>query len=143
MSVILTQTDTTVGFLCQNTQKLYEIKSRPQTKPFIKVFRDFKSFINDFKRVPNNRKNLVRRSKKTSFIINNFSFRVALLPLDSQTLRDALWFYSTSANKSSEKFDRVFCESKADIIVENISGLVEYNSSKLIKINSKKLRRLR
>ncbi|ABB44745.1 conserved hypothetical protein [Sulfurimonas denitrificans DSM 1251] len=143
MSVILTQTDTTVGFLSQNSRELYEIKSRPQTKPFIKVFRDFKSFINDFKRVPNSRKNLVRRSKKTSFIINNFSFRVALLPLNSQILRDAPWFYSTSANRSGERFDRDFCESKADIIVENIELLVENASSKLLRINSKKLRRLR
>lgn len=143
MSVILTQTDTTVGFLCQDAQKLYEIKSRPQTKPFIKVFRDFKSFLKDSHRVPNNRKNLVRRSKKTSFIVGGFSFRVAQLPLNSQILRDTPWFYSTSANRSSEKFERDFCESKADIIIENIDGLVEGTSSKLIKINSKKWRRLR
>jgi tRNA A37 threonylcarbamoyladenosine synthetase subunit TsaC/SUA5/YrdC len=38
MSVILTQTDTTVGFLSQDALKLYEIKSRNTTKPFIKVF---------------------------------------------------------------------------------------------------------
>lgn len=143
MSVILTQTDTTVGFLSQNSQKLYEIKSRPQTKPFIKVFQNFNSFIKDFHRVPNNRKNLVRRSKKTSFIVGNFSFRIAKLPIDSQILRDSSWFYSTSANRSSERFDRNFCEVKADIIVENKDGLVESISSKLIKINSKKLRRLR
>ncbi len=143
MSVILTQTDTTVGFLCQNTKKLYEIKSRSQTKPFIKVFRDFKSFLNDFHRVPNSRKNLVRRSKKTSFILNGFSFRVAQSPLNSQILRDIPWFYSTSANRSNEKFERDFCESKADIIIENIDGLIENASSKLIKINSKKWRRLR
>lgn len=69
MSVILTQTDTTVGFLSQNSQKLYEIKSRPQTKPFIKVFQNFNSFIKDFHRVPNNRKNLVRRSKKPHLLL--------------------------------------------------------------------------
>ncbi|MFA5461042.1 MAG: hypothetical protein WC274_03070 [Sulfurimonas sp.] len=143
MSVLLTQTDTTVGFLSQDAKKLYKIKSRPQTKQFIKVFQDFKSFLNDFHRVPNSRKNLVRRSSKTSFIINNFSFRVAPSPLNSQILKAAPWFYSTSANKSNEKFDRNFCESKADIIVENIDGLVEHSSSKLLKINSKKWRRLR
>ena len=38
MPVILTQTDTTVGFLSQNEKKLYEIKSRETTKPFIKVY---------------------------------------------------------------------------------------------------------
>ncbi|MDY0123486.1 hypothetical protein [Sulfurimonas sp.] len=143
MPVILTQTDTTVGFLSQNTQKLYEIKSRPQTKPFIKVYKDFKSFKQDGGRVSKGRKNLVRRSKKTTFIINNFSFRVAHPHLDSQILRETPWFYSTSANKSAERFNRDFCESKADIIVEDINSLVEKDSSSLIKINSTKRRKLR
>ncbi len=143
MPVILTQTDTTVGFLSQNAQKLYEIKSRPQTKPFIKVYKDFKSFLQDGNRVSRGRKNLVRRSKKTTFIINNFSFRVAEINLDSKILKETPWFYSTSANKSAENFDRDFCESKADIIIEDINSLVEKDSSSLIKINSKKRRKLR
>ncbi|TKI68911.1 Sua5/YciO/YrdC/YwlC family protein [Sulfurimonas crateris] len=143
MPVILTQTDTTVGFLSQNAQKLYEIKSRSQTKPFIKVYKDFKSFKQDGGRVLKGRKNLVRRSKKTTFIINNFSFRVAEIKLDSEILRETPWFYSTSANKSAERFNRDFCESKADIIVEDINSLVEKDSSSLIKINSTKRRKLR
>jgi tRNA A37 threonylcarbamoyladenosine synthetase subunit TsaC/SUA5/YrdC len=143
MSVILAQTDTTVGFLSHDAQKLYEIKSRPQTKPFIKVYKDFRSFLSDGKRVVNGRKNIVRRSKKTTFIINDFSFRVARSTLNSQILRDSLWFYSTSANRSGEKFSRDFCESKADIIIEDKGGLLENSSSVIIKINSKKQRRLR
>ena len=143
LPVILTQTDTTVGFLSQDAQKLYEIKSRPMQKPFIKVYKDFKSFLNDKNRVPANRKNLIRRSEKTTFIINNFSFRVAPSKLNSRILKSTPWFYSTSANKSGESFDRVFCESKADIIVEDINYLVERSSSALIKINKKKKRRLR
>jgi len=143
MSVVLTQTDTTVGFLSQNAQKLYEIKSRAQTKPFIKVYKDFKSFKQDGNRVFGEIKNLIRRSKKTTFIIKSSSFRVAQSPLDSQILRETPWFYSTSANKSAESFDRDFCESKADIIIEDINSLVEKDSSSLIKINSKKRRKLR
>lgn len=143
MQVILTQTDTTVGFLSQNSNQLYNIKSRPQTKPFIKVYKDFKSFLNDGKRVENNRKNLVRRSKKTTFIIHNFSFRVASPSLNSQILRETPWFYSTSANRSGEKFNREFCESKADIIIEDANGLSERNSSSLIKINKRKREKLR
>lgn len=143
MNVILTQTDTTVGFLSQDAQKLYGIKSRPATKPFIKVYKDFRSFLDDGNRVIKNRKNLVRRSKKTTFIINNFSFRVAPPTLNSQILRDTPWFYSTSANKSGEKFSRDFCESKADIIIENANRLSEQSSSALIKINKQKMRKLR
>ncbi len=143
MPVFLTQTDTTVGFLSQDPQKLYEIKSRPSTKPFIKVYKNFKSFLNDGNRVVQNRKNLLRRSKKTTFIINNFSFRVAPPTLNSQPLRDIPWFYSTSANKSGEKFSRDFCESKADIIVEDVDGLVEKQSSTLLKINKIKIKKIR
>jgi tRNA A37 threonylcarbamoyladenosine synthetase subunit TsaC/SUA5/YrdC len=143
MSVILAQTDTTVGFLSHDAQKLYSIKSRPQTKPFIKVYKDFRSFLSDGKRVVRNRRNMVRRSKKTTFIINNFSFRVAKSELNSRILRDSSWFYSTSANRSGEKFSRDFCESKADIIVEDKGALFENSSSVIIKINSKKQRRLR
>ena len=141
--MILTQTDTTVGFLSQDEQKLYDIKSRSQTKPFIKVYKDFKSFLQDNNRVPKNRKKLIRRSKKTTFVIGNLSFRVASLKLDSQILNTTPWFYSTSANKSGERFKRDFCESKADIIVEDIDSLVEKSSSALIKINRIKRRRLR
>ncbi|MEK6659603.1 MAG: hypothetical protein AABY36_07995 [Campylobacterota bacterium] len=143
MPIILTQTDTTVGFLSQNIEKLYEIKSRPSTKPFIKVYKNFKSFLQDGNRVINSRKKLVRRSKKTTFIINNFSFRIAPFTLNSQIFRDSSWFYSTSANRSSERFSRDFCESKADIIIEDINSLVEKDSSALIKLNRKKKRKLR
>lgn len=143
MPVVLTQTDTTVGFLSQDAQKLYEIKSRPSSKPFIKVYKDFKSFKSDGKRVPKKRKKLIRRSKRTTYILGDFSFRVAKPPLHSELLRVTPWFYSTSANRSGEQFERAFCEAKADIIIEDSSGLSENSASKVIKINAKKWRRLR
>lgn len=141
--VILTQTDTTVGFLSQDSELLYSIKSRPSTKPFIKVYKSFKSFLHDKNRVPASQKNLVRRSKKTTFIVKNRAFRVASPSLDSQILRDLTWTYSTSANKSQESFNREFCETKADIIIEDINGLSEKKSSSLIKINKIKRRKIR
>ena len=141
--IILTQTDTTVGFLSQNNKKLYEIKSRNTSKPFIKVYTDFNSFLNDNNRVPSLQKKLVRRSKKITFIIKNQAIRVSKYYLNSQILRDLTWSYSTSANKSKENFNREFCEEKADIIIEDINSLVEKDSSKLIKINKKKIRKIR
>ena len=143
MSVILTQTDTTVGFLSQNATKLYEIKSRKTTKPFIKVYKNFKSFSNDGNRVPLSWRLLVRRSKKTTFIVKNFAFRVAPINLNSQILRDSEWYFSTSANLSGENFNREFCEEKADIIIEDKRGLSENSSSSLIKINQSKRRKIR
>ncbi|MDA7818295.1 Sua5/YciO/YrdC/YwlC family protein [Sulfurimonas sp.] len=141
--IILAQTDTTVGFLSQNSDKLYEIKSRETTKPFIKIFSDFESFKHSTCRVPSSQKSLVRRSKKTTFIVKNKAFRIAKNNLNSKILKDLSWHYSTSANKSGENFKREFCETKADIIVEDINGLHENSSSALIKINSKKRKKLR
>ncbi len=143
MPTILLQTDTTVGFLSQNTTKLFEIKSRQQSKSFLKVYSSFKDFLSDSNRVPNSKKNLFRRSKKTTFIIKNQAFRISKLSLNSQIIRDIKWQYSTSANESGKNFNRKFCEEKADIIIEDKNGLHEKISSKLFKINSKKIWRLR
>ncbi len=143
MNVILAQTDTTVGFLSQDSKKLYEIKSRKTSKQFIKVYQNFKTFLNDGNRVPLSQRVLVRRSKKTTFIIKDRAFRVASLKQNSQLLRDTSWFFSTSANESTKSFKRNFCEEKTDIIIENKDGLKENNSSSLIKINNIKRRKLR
>ena len=141
VSVILVQTDTTVGFLSQDEKKLKEIKSRDSTKPFIKVYKNFKAFTYN-NRVDNQHKNLIRHSKKTTFIVKNRAFRVAKTELHSSFLRQE-WNYSTSANESGKNFDRVFCEEKADIIIEDKNSLHEGKSSALYKLNAKKIRRLR
>ena len=141
-SIILTQTDTTVGFLSLDADALYEIKERSTKKQFIKVYTNFKALLSTC-RVPNNQKNIIRRAKKTTFIVKNNAFRIAENRLNSQVLRNSTCRYSTSANKSNEKFSREFCEDKADIIIENIDGLKENSSSKLIKLNNKKRKRLR
>jgi tRNA A37 threonylcarbamoyladenosine synthetase subunit TsaC/SUA5/YrdC len=141
--ILLTQTDTTVGFLSQNETRLRAIKSRQDLKPFITVYKNFSSLLQKRVRVPNRQKNRVRRSKKTTFIVKNFAFRVAQDTLESSILRTLAWNYSSSANESGKKFDRNFCEEKADIIVEDKYSLHEGPASSLYKINSKKTKRLR
>ncbi|MDD5156649.1 hypothetical protein [Sulfurimonas sp.] len=143
MPTILIQTDTTVGFLSQSSQKLYEIKSRSNTKPFIKVYSSFKSFVETGNRVPVSKRRAIRYAKKTTFIVKNRAFRISALKQSSQIVRKLSWCYSTSANKSSESFSRDFCETKSDIIIEDINGLCERESSKLIKINNIKARKTR
>jgi tRNA A37 threonylcarbamoyladenosine synthetase subunit TsaC/SUA5/YrdC len=142
-SIILTQTDTTVGFLSQDAAKLREIKSRQVNKPFIKVFQNFKTLQSSHIRIPKNRKKMLRRAKRTTFIVKNQAFRIASYPLHSQVLQNLTWSYSTSANESGKKFERDFCEQKADIIVENKNRLYEGIASKLYKINNSTLKRLR
>ena len=141
--IVLTQTDTTVGFSSQNEWRLKEIKTRQSTKPFIQLYQ--KNFLlkKEGIRIPNSQKNRVRRSKKTTFIVKNQSFRVAQMQLQSSILRSLLWSYSTSANESGKKFERSFCEKNADIIVEDKNSLFEGKPSTLYKINAKKIKRLR
>ena len=139
MSVILTQTDTTVGFLSQDATKLQTIKSRTDTKPFIKVYKNFKSFP---PRIPTQYKNIVRRARKTTFIVKNNAFRVSQ-PYHKLPLLNAPWYYSTSANAAGKSFERVFCEAKADIIIEDKQRFHENKASSLIKLTQKAKRRLR
>ncbi|MEA2091645.1 MAG: hypothetical protein U9O83_04665 [Campylobacterota bacterium] len=143
MKVILAQTDTTVGFLSQDEKSLQEIKQREASKPFIKVYKNFRTLIDSGQRIPQRFKNTIRRSNKTTFIVKNRAFRIANSSLDSQILRNTLWHYSTSANEKSKTFDREFCEKKADIIIENKEKLRELSSSSLYKINHIKKRRIR
>jgi len=141
--VILAQTDTTVGFASQNYRQLSTIKSRPSSKPFIKVYNNFSTFLNDKNRVPHSQKSFVRRSKKTTFIIQNNAFRINSLTISSQVQRNMDYYYSTSANEKDKSFERVFCEQKVDIIIEDKNGLHENSSSILLKINNKRKRRIR
>ncbi len=141
--VILTQTDTTVGFVSQNAKSLADIKTRPNTKPFIKVYNSLKSLQDAHKRVPKTQKRVLRRAKKCTFIVKNEAFRIAAYPLHSNILRNLNWVYSTSANESGKKYDRAFCQSKTDIIIEDLNELEEKTASKLFKINNKKIKRLR
>ncbi len=136
--VILTQTDTTVGFISQDHQKLAEIKSRPSQKPFIKILHSFTGL-----RVPKKYKSKLRRSTKTTFIINNQAFRIAPHTQNSQLMRDMPWHYSTSANASNKNFDREYCVQNADIIIEDVHGLQEFSASRLIKLTNHKQRKLR
>lgn len=143
MSIILAQTDTTVGFLSQDEQQLFEIKSRKQSNPFLKVYTTFHALKEDSLRVPKNRRAQIRRSKKTTFIVKNQAFRVTQHTINSEVIKSYRWLYSTSANESGKHFERGFCELKADIIIEDRNSLKERAPSSLLKINAKKVKKLR
>jgi tRNA A37 threonylcarbamoyladenosine synthetase subunit TsaC/SUA5/YrdC len=64
--VFLTQTDTTIGFVSQNADRLSEIKQRPPHKHYIKAV-DSLDTLKTFARVPQIHKNRVRRAKKNNF----------------------------------------------------------------------------
>ena len=130
--VFLTQTDTTIGFVSQNAEKLTQIKQRPPHKHYIKALPSLKT-LKSFTRVPNSHKNRVRRSKKTTFIMpNGHSYRVVQDTHHLLLLNRLGWAYTTSANLSSEAYDESFAKENADVI---ITPLKQNRSASKISIN--------
>lgn len=141
--VILAQTDTTVGFLSQDAQRLAVIKERPLNKPFIQSFDSLRTYTEMGGRVPNSHKNRLRRSRSTTYVINNRAVRMVVDGQHHRLLAKYGWLYSTSANEKGKSFEVGFAEQNADIIIEDERGLFEGTASNIYKLNHKKIRRLR
>jgi len=140
--IYLTQTDTTVGFLSQNKEKLNKIKNRPLNQKILKEV-DSLETLKQFVRVPDRFKNRVRRVEKTTFIYpNGESFRIVKDTRHLEFLRKFKWLYSTSANVTGSNFDENWARKAADIIVEN-KAFFEGEASKIFKINNSKIKRIR
>jgi len=139
--VFLTQTDTTIGFVSQNAEKLTAIKQRPPHKHYIKAVNSLQT-LKHFTRVPTVHKNAVRRTKKTTFIMpNGLSYRVVrdthhLLLLDRLT-----WAYTTSANLSNKDYDEDFARKAADVVVEPLLKIKQ--ASYIFKLGKTTIKRIR
>ncbi len=141
--LFLVQTETTVGFLSQDSEKLATSKQRNKKQPFIKCVDSLKT-LQEFTRVPKKFKNRVRRSNRTTFIYpNGEALRVVKDEEHLKFLKKLRWAYSSSANLTKKTFDEKYAKQKADIIVEDSRGFFESKPSKMIKINRQKARKLR
>lgn len=141
--VFLIQTDTTVGFLSQDSSRLADIKERSTDKPFVQVCSSFKT-LKKISHIPVKHKNLVRRSSKTTFVYpNNIAVRVVKDEKHAKFIKKHEWFYSTSANEKSLSYKEEFAFDKSDIIVEDKNGLYEGESSNIYKLYRSKIKRLR
>jgi len=141
--IYLTQTDTTVGFLSRDFKKLNKIKNRPlNQKILIEV--DSLNTLKNFVRVPNKFKSKVRRANKTTFIYpKGNSFRVVKNKKHLEFLKKFKWMYSTSANLSGTRFDKLWAIKEADIVVEDKRGFFEGKPSTIYKINNYKIKKIR
>lgn len=142
-SVILAQTDTTVGFLSQDAGILARIKERPSDKPFIRSFDSLKSYKVVGGRVPNRHKRRLRRSKSTSYVIKDKAIRIVSDGPHHHLLTKYGWLYSTSANEAGKSFEIKFAKENADLIIEDERGLYEGKASTIYKLHHKKIKRLR
>ncbi len=139
--VFLTKTDTTIGFVSQNSDKLSAIKKRPPHKHYIKAVNSLE-ILKTFTRVPSAHKNYLRRTKKTTFIFpNGHSYRVIhdrhhLLLLDRLK-----WAYTTSANLSGKDYDENFARKHADVIIEPL--LQSTQASSIYKLGTHTIKKIR
>jgi len=139
--LFLTNTDTTIGFLCQDSERLDREKKRPSGRPYLVTLPTLKS-LQKHTRVPRPFRHHVRRSNKTTFIYpNGRSFRVVHDVRHLLLLRRLHWAYSTSANLSNHPYEETWARSRADIVVEPI-GKPDL-PSRILKIGKKRLMKLR
>jgi len=139
--VFLTQTDTTIGFVSQNAERLTQIKQRPPHKHYIKALPSFK-VLKSFTRLPDIHKNRIRRAKKTTFIMpNGHSYRVVKDKHHLLLLNRLGWAYTTSANLSSKAYDEHFSKKSADVVITPLKQKRSAsNIYKLGKITFKRIR---
>jgi len=142
MSIILTQTDTTVGFLSQDSAALARLKGREEGKPFLKVFASL-NLLQSTVRVPLKYRSWVRHARQTTFVIKNQAIRYVNDSTHSRLIQKYGWLYSTSANKSGRDYDRDFCLSHSDTIIEDARGFNSFTPSKIFKLTSIQSKKLR
>ena len=142
--IYLVQTDTTVGFSSSNDEKLSVIKQRPKSKKILNTVDSFFT-LNKKIRVPKNFRKKVRNSKKVTFIYpNGISFRVVeKSSIFYNFIHKFGILYSTSANKTTESFEKNFAINGADIIVENKKGFYETKASSIVKLSRKMMKKIR
>ena len=141
--VILTQTDTTIGFLSTNPQKLAEAKKRNVRQPFLLCVDTFKK-QKRLTRTPKKFRAWVRRAKKTTFLYpNKKAIRVVNDYRHNQLLKKFNFLYSTSANENKKSFSLSYATNHADIIIETAQGFHETPPSPIRILSKTKIHTLR
>lgn len=142
MHLILAQTDTTVGFLSQDAARLARVKGREEGKPFLKVFASLKT-LQEHTRIPLKYHTWFRHARQTTFVVKNQAYRYVRQEPHASLIAKYGWLYSTSANESSKRFNRAFCEEHSDLIIEDSRGLQECPPSKIFRLTSTQYKQLR
>lgn len=140
-TIFLTQTDTSIGFVSQDSKKLDTIKQRPAHKHYIKAV-DSLATLQSFTRVPTAHKKRLRRASKSTFIFpNGMSYRVIRDRHHLLLLSRLKWAYTTSANLSGHGYDEGFARQKADIIIKPLRH--NNKASSVYKLGQTTIKRVR
>ncbi|WQY09108.1 Sua5 YciO YrdC YwlC family protein [Helicobacter pylori] len=140
--VYLAQSDTTIGLLSKDSEKLNALKGRPKNQSVLIESADF-SILKSLVRVPNAFKSLIRRSAKTTFIYPNSKAVRVIKGRHGDFLKRFKTLYSTSANLTRCAYDKEIAFSLADVIVSDERGLFESSSSKIFRLYKNKKVRVR
>jgi tRNA A37 threonylcarbamoyladenosine synthetase subunit TsaC/SUA5/YrdC len=139
--VFFTQTDTTLGFVSQSSEKLNTIKQRPSSKHYIRAINTLDTLKN-LTRLPSKYKKQIRRAKRTTFILpNGDSYRVIKQKHHLLLLHRLKWAYTTSANLSGESYNASFAKNHAHITIEPLQGIQQ--ASTILKLGRTKIQRIR
>jgi tRNA A37 threonylcarbamoyladenosine synthetase subunit TsaC/SUA5/YrdC len=142
MSLILTQTDTTVGFLSQDSALLATVKGRENNKPFLKVFASLKELQKSL-HIPARYRSRLRHARKTTFVVKNQAVRYVNDGVHSHLIQKYGWLYSTSANESGKEYNRDFCITHSTIRIEDNRGFTPSEPSHIYHLTPTRLKKLR
>lgn len=141
--IFLTQSDTTVGFLSKDTEKLNALKGRPLQQKILMEVPSLRE-LQFCTRVPKVFTKLVRRSRQITFIYpNQKSFRIIKDSRHLDFLEKTGGMYSTSANPHKSGFDPLWASHISDVVILDSRGLKEGKSSRIYKLSKTKIRRIR
>ncbi|WP_394951371.1 Sua5 YciO YrdC YwlC family protein [uncultured Helicobacter sp.] len=140
--LILAQTDTTIGFLCECQDPIDHAKHRHRHT--LRESRDFES-LRTLTRIPKAHRRLVRRARRVSFIYpNGCGVRVVAGDEPHQNL---LGYYpllfSSSANRHTKHFDPHYALEVCDVYVLDSRIWCERKPSSIIKLGKTKKQKIR
>jgi len=141
-NLYLTQTDTTIGFVSQDSTKIDQAKNRLSDKYYIRVVDSLK-ILKTFTRVPQEHKNRLRRSTRTTFIFpQGESFRVVKGTKHNLLLNRVKWLYSSSANLSGALYDEDYAKKMTEVMV-SFPNVNSGKASKIYRLGHSRIKSIR
>ncbi|WP_394908846.1 Sua5 YciO YrdC YwlC family protein [uncultured Helicobacter sp.] len=140
--LILAQTDTTIGFLCESQAPIDNAKHRHRHT--LRESRDFAT-LRTLTRIPKSHRRLVRRSRRVSFVYpSGCGVRVVASDSRHQSL---LGYYpllfSSSANRHTKSFDSHYALQVCDMYVLDSRGWSDREPSTILRLGKHKKQKIR
>jgi len=141
--VYLIQSDTTVGFAAAEPEVLNRLKGRPEHQPVLQTLASLKELYVQT-RIPKFARKTVRNAVKSTFIYQDGEARRVVSGGEYGFFLERFGtHYSTSANPSGGRFDPVWAEAAADVVVTTPEGFGEHAASSIYRLTRRSLTQLR